>query len=505
MADHLLGSASTLTPLDRSLMAAKDWAEAERQRESEARQDAYEDDYRDALKARISETFDNPANVEALCKVLDTTNNPLKRIVNEVSVLYTKRPARKLADPSATQLYRQILKRAGDGVTMPRLNRMVNLHNTVLVYVRPAHDSLAMRLVLPQDCTVWPDANDPTMPLCVEFRECDPAAPNAKPRYWQFDRRPGSEGIREYDSQGKKISERGLPYRDEHDRALIPFVAFHREARETFWDSTSGDDLYELTIMVGMWETWINHLIRTDSTRQKWASGVIDTSGGNDGGPNTVLPLRSPDGTPVNVGEFSSQADWDGLGAQIKRKLENVLNNVGLVLPDTRTSGDPTSGFALVVRSQGLIKIQKAQIPSYERSEEAMYRVVSAVHNFEITNSAFPKITGEALPPMSEANPEVLFAEVENASTVEERAAEIANDKELIALGLASPVTVFMRYFPEATEEEARASIAKNLAETEALKPKRPEPPPMVPGQPQQRISDDEPSDEAEEDQPPRK
>ena len=487
-----------------SYFTAKNYAEDQRRLESERRQDAYQDDYRDRLEARITETFTG-ANAEELCKVLDTTNNPLKRIVNEVSVLYTKRPARKLASPEATKLYRQILKRAGDGVVMPRLNRMANLHNTVLVYVRPAYDSLTMRLILPQDATVWPDPDDPTMPLCVEFRECDPAAPNAKPVYHQFDRRPGSAGYRKFNEQGKQIGATLPPQYFDGDRPIIPIVAFHREWPDaSFWDSTSGDDLYELTIMVGMWETWINHLIRTDSFRQKYATGEVDVSVPQEGGPNAMLSVRPLQGGSVNVGEFSSQADWNGLGGQIKRKLENVLNNVGLVLPDTRTSGDPTSGFALVVRSQGLIKIQRAQIPSYERSEVSLYRVVAAVSNFEALNPAFPHYEAAQLPPVNEAEPEVSYADVESLQTVEERAAALANAEVEIRLGVSSPITVYMGMHPEATEEEARAAIAKNKADTDALKP---EPKPML-GQPmpegdEHEEEGDEP--DADEDQPPRK
>lgn len=511
MAAGILGPGSTVTPLGMvhgSFMAAKDWAERARQAEAEARQDAYHDDYRDVLSARITETFSG-ANAEELVKVLDTTNNPLKRIVNEVSVLYTKRPSRKLdGAPGSTALYRQILKRAGDGVVMPRLNRMCNLHNTVLLYVRPAYDSLTLRLILPQDATVWPDPDDPTMPLCVEFRECDPAAPNAKPVYHQFDRRPGSAGYRKYDANGNEDKSAALPpqYFD-GDRPLIPIVAFHREFPDySFWDSTSGDDLYELTIMVGMWETWINHLIRTDSFRQKYATGEVDVSTPQEGGPTGMLSFRPLQGGSVSVGEFSSQADWNGLGAQIKRKLENVLNNVGLVLPDTRTSGDPTSGFALVVRSQGLIKIQKAQIPSYERSEETLYRVTSAVWNFETKNSAFPNIEGDELPPFSAADPVVAYADVESMQTVEERNAAIDLAEKEIRLGVSSPITVYMGMHPEATEEEARAAIEKNKADTDALKPE-PKPMPAPFGQP--RISPDEPPqdmmDQADGDAPPRK
>ena len=490
-----------------SFMLAKDYAERARREEAQNRQDAYQDDFRDTLEERISQTFTG-ANAEELCKVLDTTNNPLKRIVNEVSVLYTQRPSRKLANDGATKLYREVLKRAGDGVVMPRLNRMVNLHNTVLVYVRPAFDSLTLRLILPQDCSVIPDPDDPTMPLFVEFRSCDPSAVNAKPEYYQFDRRPGSAGTRRYDANGKQIGGTLPPQYFDGDRPLIPIVAFHREWPDySFWDSTSGDDLYELTIMVGMWETWINHLIRTDSFRQKYATGEVDVSVPQEGGPTSMVQVRSVQGSPVSVGEFSSQADWNGLGGQAKRKLENVLGNVGLVLPDTRTSGDPTSGFALTVRASGLIKLQRAQVPSYERSEESLFRVVSIVHNFEINNPKFPALVGAPLPPLREADLQVAYAPVESQRTVEERKAELEIAESEIRLGLASPITVYMRSYPEATEEEARAAIEKNKADTDSLKP---EPPPgmPVPGQPMMEPPEDpdeSEDDEADKDAPPRK
>lgn len=506
---RMFGPSSTVAALDLSLRMAKDWAEGERQREAEARQDAYEDDYADALRERIRATWEVQANVEALLKVLDTTNNPLKRIVNEVSVLYTQRPARRLTSTAATKNYREILKQAGDGVVMPRLNRLTNLHNTTLLYVRPAYDSLALKVIKPQDVErVIPDPDDATMPLFVEFRQCDPAS-NEKTTYHQWDRRPGSAGYRKYDEKGALVQKLPNPYFEgaKSPRQIIPILAVHREARETFWDQTSGDDLYELTIMVGMWETFINHLLRTDSTRQKWASGQIDPAGGaNEGGTEGVIQLRSPDGGTVNVGEFSSQADWNGIGNQVKRKYDNALYNYGLVAQDTRTSGDPTSGFALKIRSQGLYKIQQAQVPSYLRSEETLYRVVSSVWNFERNNSAFPEIEGEALPPLREAGLEVEYAPVESEMTVEEREVEQRMDEKDIELGLSSSVRIYVRRNPETTDEEARAAIEKNKADTGALKPKAPEPmnhpggviPPPPAGHGSQELSDEEQDAEAD-------
>lgn len=488
---RLLSTESHLAPLAASMvqasfMAAKDLAEQQRKGEAESRLDAYEDDFRGVLRARISATY-SKANADDLIKVLDSTNNPLKRIVNEVSVLYARPPVWKFQDKAAVEPWREVMEKGSASVVFPRLNRMVNLLNDVLVYVRPCRDGLAFKLVLPQDVTVWPDQDDPTMPLAAMFRELDPAAPSAKPTYHLWDRREGSAGYRMFDAELREVrgEARPNPYMDEAGRQIIPMVAYHRDwPTWSFWDQTSGDDLYELTLMVGMWETWINHLIRTDSIRQKYVTGDLDSTGDQEGGTTSLLRLRSVLGQPVSVGEFSSQSDWNGLGGQIKRKLENVLYNYGLVLPDTRTSGDPTSGFALTVRSQGLAKIQKAQIPSYRKSDLAFYRVVSAVWNFERANPK-SEIPGDSpeLPPPSVAKPEVEYAEIDATRTVEEHVAAFALAKERMALGLESPITIYLQDHPEATEEEARQAIKKNRKDTDALEPK-PEPMPMVPGRP---------------------
>jgi len=482
---HLFAG-STIAPLSLSIVldsfrAAQDGAETSRKAEAQARLDVYEDDYAGEIRARIARAYE-PANAAELEKVLDTTNNPLKRIVNEISTLYSKPPVWSFNDPSTGKTWRQILKRGRAGVVFPRLNRMVNLLNTAFIYVRPCGDALAFKIALPQDVTVVPDHDNPAMPLAVMMREIDPSTPRAEVVYHRWDRRPTSPmfGYRKFDAKQREIpgSALPLPYEDASGYVL-PIVAYHREwPTWSFWDSTSGDDLYELTMMVGMWETWINHLFRTDSARQKYATGQIVTTDGTVGGPDTVMQLRSPDGEAVQVGEFSSQSDWNGLGTQVKRKFENVLSSRGLVLPDSRTSGDPTSGFALMVRSQGLIQARASQEPSFEVSDLEFYRVVAAVHNFEITNPAHPNLVGDPLPSPADAEPEIRYAPYSVGQTSEERAKNLEIAAKLIELGHESPITVYMADHPGVSEDEARAAIEKNKADTKSLKP---EPPPMAP------------------------
>lgn len=452
----------------RSFLAAKGNAEVERQADAQHRLDVYEDDWADALQDRIRNAF-TAENAAELEKVLDTTNNPLKRIVNEISTLYHKPPVWKFAEKSTQDTWRRIQDGANAPVFFPELNRMVTLLNDVLVYVCPYRDHLTYRLILPQDAYVVPDPNDPARPLEVMFREGNVSSPSQAP-VWHYWSRSGAVAMYEkYDNEGRPLAKPlAVPYRDEFGAPAIPIVAYHRKMPTwSFWDSTGGDDLYELTVMVGLWETWINHLLRTDAIRQKWASGeVVEIPGEQQGGPTAILQFRASGGGPINIGEFSSQADWSGLGNQLTRKLENVLNNYGLATSDFRTSGDPTSGFALRVRKEGLVELREQQIPVYRTWDKALYAITASVWNFEITNPAHPDLDGDPLPPPSEAKPDIQYAMYQTAQTVEEQAAAFALAKERMSLGLESPITIYLADHPGETEEEARAAIEKNRADS---------------------------------------
>ena len=180
----------------------------------------------------------------------------------------------------------------------------------------------------------------------------------------------------------------------------------------------------------------------------------------------------------MTVGQFSSQADWPGIGGQLARKYRNGLDNYGLTPEDIRTSGDPTSGFAMRVRKDGLIEIREQQIPLYRTWDLALYAMVSAVHNFERANpkSTIPAGAPELAPP-SIGQPVIQYAEYMTPQTVEEKAQAFELGKQRMALGLDSPITLYLGDHPGETEDEARAAITKNKADTSALQPPAEAPP----------------------------
>ena len=125
--------------------------------------------------------------------------------------------------------------------------------------------------------------------------------------------------------------------------------------------------------------------------------------------------------------------------------------------------------------------------------------------NAELENPLQEYLRGSPLPPPSEARPEIQYAMFQTAQTIEEQAAAFALAKERMALGLESPITIYLADHPGSTEEEAREAILKNRADTDALKPEPaapPEPEPAAPpegGSVPPEVPPDEGDPEAEE------
>lgn len=463
-----LYSGSEVSPLT-ALFESKTEADKLRRLEAERRLDVYEDDWEGILKARIMDIF-APENAREIQKVADTTNNPLKRIINEVSTLYCPMPTWEFEEGTDGELWHEILEDAHAELVMPRLNRYVNLLNEAVLYVAPVGDRLRFHAVPSSEVIAWEDPHDPVLPMAIMVRSTMANTNNQPPHWHYWSRDPEAPVYKLLDYKGRVLEHVENPYRDEFGRPVLPAVIYHRELPSFgIWDCTSGNDLFEATVLIGLLETWINHLIKTDSVRQKYASGLLDVNAATVGGPNSVLTFRSPDGSPVNVGEFTSQADWTGLSAVIMRKINNVLTNYGMSMQDFQVSGDAQSGFALRVRKEGLIEMRERQAPVYKAWDKELYRVVSAVWNFERTNRE-SDITGPELPWRSVARPRVHYAEFQTTLTVQERQAELELAKVRIEMGLESPLTVYMQENPGTSKEQALKAIQENKADTRAVK-----------------------------------
>lgn len=451
----------------KSLFEAKNQMELERRAMAERRIDVYRDDWESILREEIHTIFKRKNAVE-IVKVCDTSNNPLKRIIDETSTIYDDPPRWKFAEgaPEDTaDTWEMIQRQAKARVVMPELNRMTQLCNDSFFYVVPKGKRLTYWVVTPKDMIAWQDPDDPTSPLAVLLRVGMQDTPGQTERWIYWSRHRDTPRWQVLDTQGRVIREGENPYRDPDDptQPILPGVLYHRRwPTDGLWDSTTGHDLYRVTILMGLMETWVNHLLRTDAVMQKWASGQLDTEAPQPaGGPNTVMQFRSPSGEPVNVGQFSSQANWDGIMKVIARKLENALNNHGLSLADLQLQGSPQSGFSLRVRKEPLLEARKRQIPIFECWDLERYRVTAAVWNTQVDNPV-SMIQGSHLPAPSVADPQIKYSTIEIPKTMQEIRTEWDYLLDRMKHGLESPVSIYQRDNPDATEEEALEAIAHN-------------------------------------------
>ena len=447
-------------------MGAKELGDKQRRTEMARRLLVFRDDWKGLLAELITHQFTRE-NSEQLRKVLDTTNNPLKRIVRETSTIYTREPVWSFADGVDGEQFRDVLDKGNWASKMQDVNEYVNVCNACLVQVVPCEGTLRFDIITPDELKVWQDKHDPTRAIAYAYRQSMIDTSRTLERWHFWSRDPAGPAHRVLDADGNDISKEfgvdGInPYVDEDGVPILPGVIYLRRwPTSTIWDTTSGNDLYQGTLTIASLETQINHFFRTDAIQQKWASGRVEAAGNQQGGTGAMLEIRSPDGTPVNVGQFNSQSDWVGLRQVINDKLSSLLANYGLTRVEL--TGDVTSGFSLRVRKEGLMELRRRQLPIYERSDLEMYGVVAAVWNYALTHDSDDyAIEGDMIEWPSEAQPEIDYAPVNVELTVQEQQIKLALDRERVAMSLETPISLIQHDKPNLSNDEAVALVNDN-------------------------------------------
>lgn len=456
----------------KSFFNAKENADSMRRKEAEARLNYLEDDWKPYLLRKLSEIY-NTENAREIRKLADTSNNPSKRIIDELSTIYDEPPTwafGELVTPEQREQWGEILETASHEVQLPENNRIVNACNESAIWVTldETRTALSFQVIDPSRIIAWQFPNNPTKPWALMIFMGMVDSTGGKP-YWLYmsadPMDPNRSNFHRRDLDGREIPGTRIPnpYRDDLGLPVLPVEIYHRRApRGRLWDRTSGNDLFELTLLLGVLESAINHLVRTDSHAQKYVSGKLSSSSSVRAGTLDVLSFQSHDGSPIAIGQFLSQSNWDGLGGITTRKLQNVLNNHGMSLGDFRLEGSPASGFALRVRKERVVEQRRRQIPLFRTHDRNLYRIVQAVWNFELTNSE-SAVDGLELPPRSIAKPDPKYAPYQQPLTVQERQTEHALTLERIRLGLDNPVDVLMRENPGMSREDAESRLLENV------------------------------------------
>lgn len=451
--------------IESSLISAKWQAEAERMEETANRLALYSDDYETIIRD-VMKTLFHKDNYDRLYYHVNGSQNILKRVVNELSMVYKTEATRTLSVKS--DRWEAIKSETAMDVRMRRANRLTNLLNDTLVRVAVRGDRIVYDIITPDICSVVQSADDPTrMESCVWLRTSVNTPSDATVEYEYVDV-DGWWVVLDKEFRWKETlyDPATYPYRDADGRPLMTIVPIHRvESESAFWDQDSGRDLYNAAVMMGVKMTQFDNLFKTSSFKQPYVIGGAVPSG-QVMDPTTVLQV--PDTDPnqtVEIGTLDMQTDIGALAEALTFQLNTVINNYGISADMWTLSISEMSGRALKIKNRALLEQREEQIPTYREAEQRLFEAVRAVNNAHASFMGW-----ETIPENAEL--EVDFAEVEFP---EDPNYEIDLAAKRLKAGLISPGQFYMAFNKDVKDEaEAEKKWLENLSKLQTTRKANP-------------------------------
>lgn len=410
----------------------------------------------------------------------DLSSNVFRASVSALSVLYDRPPAVKHDDPGAEGLTRAVQK-AGLWSMMQRHQRDTIGLREMLMHVdvleRGAGEPrLVFRPVYPDMVVAIGDALDPTRPVCIremrlrrdsfggskwtwdEWDITDPLAPSCRvldATTGDFSRDLSKEFL------GDAAGQWPARYRRADGTPVLPYVIRHASITGELWDAWELCELVEGSLNCGVLWTFFGHCVRNASWPQRYGINAVIPSAGTDGegatardsvvaDPAVILLFQTAEGTdsqPV-LGQFAQGADPEQLSGSIGIYERRVAAYAGISPADVqRVAGDPRSGFAIALNQEAQREAQRRFEPIFRPADEELLALAGTLMN-RVAGTAYPeddyRIAYQGLPPSPE----------ERAAVREQSDWDIAN-------GQASPIDVYVREHPGATDDDAAGAIVK--------------------------------------------
>lgn len=379
-----------ITIAEELLLKSKDDLEIARRQEVEDRLSIYNDAWEDILKNAVNEQF-NKKTRGNIQQMLAFDINVLKRIVNEVSVVYQESAKRsyiigedKDGVPKEDENYNELLKNMPINLTMESTNQLTNLNNESLIYIVPRNDTIEYDILTPDIVEVYQSPSDSKKVEAIVFSQSfvdTKGDTTLNYIYWDT-----SGNHLKFDREMNPIKTDGdgvNPYKDPDNpgQTILPFVIFHKKFPiNTVWNVTSGGDIVSSTIQVAILLTYLNYLFKTQSFKQKYFTGVdikdLPKELVNDPLWNIIIP--SGDG---KVGVLDYQVLLDKLWEIIYAKIGAVANNYGMSLDNFKIIGTAQSGYALKIKNLPLEKIVAQQIKLYRWHENELFEKTKIINN----------------------------------------------------------------------------------------------------------------------------
>ena len=216
---------------------------------------------------------------------------------------------------------------------------------------------------------------------------------------------------------------------------------------------------------------------RTDAGK----SNTVETS------PTSILLMRSVEGKDGGtMSQFSASASPKDMADAVLRYQSTVLTNLGISPADLEMSLAAQSGIAIQLKRSAQRREATKALPNYELADQELMSMIARTEN---------ALNDDLGAPFPVADWRLQYHLPELSS--DERKALLEQEKELLALGLASPVDLLMAVRPHLkTREAAMEALLEIRAEVAALNA------PLETEPPEEEAPEPLPEDEPEEIEP---
>lgn len=379
----------SLEMVQQSIMRARLEANAARKQEACRRLDYYKGDQLDHLDRVLREQFKHPDKL----RLQKQFTNVVRRIINEVSVVYKNPPQRRLmragnpVDGPAAEAYQKMLEGARMDAVLKKANRYTNLLCTIGVQVVWRNDRVELDILTPDILNVVQDPRDPTVAAGVIIEQTfadtvaleGPGNPyGARKLFIAWT--PAEHQV--FDDQATVRSdlanaEGANPY------ALIPIVWFRNEHPDGFFWNEGGQDLMNAQDAINVKLTYLNQLLKMQAFSIPVLVGTAP-KGGITIDPSVYLEIPLADSIDKGQPDFKFVSPNPKIAEVLeamKEDVRRICDDWGLSPESFKLSGTPSSGLSLKIQNVRLLERREDDVQLYADYEKELFKIMRVVHN----------------------------------------------------------------------------------------------------------------------------
>lgn len=372
-------------PIPLSRIKAKISADLDRKIKFRERLNILHDSLKPVVLSQLAYMF-SPETFEDMKNYVDVSNNLAKRICSELSIVYKEEPNRKVTPKSPDKRYQEIQTQMRLNDKMGRVNFYLNGLNDLILFPAIYGNRIDLNILTPDKVTVFEDEDDPTMieALAIEdFYYNEQGKKITLYYFWS----PLEHYILDENFNKQYVfgNEQGLnPYwefnKDRQSHCFYPFIAAHNTPRcHSFWDETTGMDLFEATKSIAIKNSFIYFMFPMQFKQMAIQNEGIDTGQQSVKNPQIKSPLHV-----MQTNGQTQVLDWQSQLVQLKEIVESQLyqvgSNYGISAENFKLTAVETSGFARMIAKERLLEIRANQVKNY-REIEAQIFLSSAIAN----------------------------------------------------------------------------------------------------------------------------